>query len=358
MVRHGGYLEAGLISVVVPVYNAEKTIVDTIESVLAQSYANIELILSDDGSTDESAKICERYVRDDSRVKLVIGENSGPSAARNRALPFVGGEFVFFLDADDTLLPDAISGLLSQQRKTGADIVVGDFVKLVGGKAVESDHHLFFDGDLTMGEGDIRRYVVDFYLTSPNRYPLFVYVWGRIFRTSLVFDGGVFFDEGLRSYEDVKFNFDVLRHVKRLDFYCAPVLMKSVNKHDGYAIGKLVGLARGWQQFGYVDALNSVRAYLGGGEEGCGKDERLFNSAFVVYTIITLIRLGGGVGFENWKNMRGLVKRILSYKELHEGLRFYRPQPGNSVVLPWLLRFRLVVPLVIMCVVKFRLRYK
>lgn len=92
-----------LVSIIVPVYNAEKYVEASIKSVLDQTYQNLELILVDDGSRDASAEICGHWARKDARVKCVYQENAGVGAARNRGLELAAGEFIAFLDADDYL---------------------------------------------------------------------------------------------------------------------------------------------------------------------------------------------------------------------------------------------------------------
>ena len=95
-----------MISIIIPLYNKEQTIRQSIESVLSQSFRNIELIVVDDGSTDKSVSVAESI--DDSRLKLIKQENAGPSAARNTGLRCARGEWVVFLDADDELCDDAL----------------------------------------------------------------------------------------------------------------------------------------------------------------------------------------------------------------------------------------------------------
>lgn len=115
------------VSIIVPVYKVEKYLHQCIDSVLSQDYTDIELILVDDGSPDQSGAICDSYAVQDKRVKVIHKENGGLSSARNAALPYVCGNFVFFLDSDDYLAPSAINHLMSLQLKTGADIVVGNY---------------------------------------------------------------------------------------------------------------------------------------------------------------------------------------------------------------------------------------
>ena len=105
------------VSVIIPAYNVESCIFRAFESALGQSYKNIEVVVVDDGSTDATWEVIQRYATQDSRVVAVSKENGGVSSARNRALELASGDYVVFLDSDDWLEPDAIEYLLNLQSK-------------------------------------------------------------------------------------------------------------------------------------------------------------------------------------------------------------------------------------------------
>ena len=91
------------ISVIVPIYNSASTLNETLECLINQTYQNLEIILINDGSTDGSINICKKYQKKDKRIILISQKNTGVGAARNRGLDKAQGEYVFFLDADDTI---------------------------------------------------------------------------------------------------------------------------------------------------------------------------------------------------------------------------------------------------------------
>lgn len=113
------------ISVIVPVYNKEKYLNNCLDSILSQTYDNIELLLVDDGSTDGSAAICDDYAKKDSRVRVIHKQNGGVSSARNLGIESAGGDHITFCDADDELLPTALSDMYDAAQKYSADITVG-----------------------------------------------------------------------------------------------------------------------------------------------------------------------------------------------------------------------------------------
>lgn len=116
-----------LVSVVIPVYKVESYVGACIESVIMQSYSNLEIILVDDGSPDCSGIICDKYAKHDSRIKVIHNENQGVSAARSCGVRNAHGAWLTFLDSDDTLPVDAVESLLSIALKNNCGIVIGFF---------------------------------------------------------------------------------------------------------------------------------------------------------------------------------------------------------------------------------------
>lgn len=114
-----------LVSVIIPVYNSERYLSDCIDSVLSQSYTNIEIILVDDGSTDSSPQICNDFCKNYKNILVLHQKNSGVSAARNAGVSLSNGEYITFLDSDDMLTKNAISSLLCSALKSNADLTIG-----------------------------------------------------------------------------------------------------------------------------------------------------------------------------------------------------------------------------------------
>lgn len=115
-----------IVSVIVPVYNVEQYLRRSVDSILAQTYQNIEVILVDDGSTDDSGKICDEYAARDSRIIVIHQENRGVSAARNAGLDRCSGEYVSFVDPDDWIEKDMFRDMLRAIEEQNADLAVCD----------------------------------------------------------------------------------------------------------------------------------------------------------------------------------------------------------------------------------------
>lgn len=112
------------VSIIVPVYNAEKYLERCIQSILGQTYQNIELILVNDGSTDGSLAICKRFADQNDKIKLISKENAGHSEARNTGLDYATGGLISFIDDDDWVKKDCIQHLIDQMNKYGSDIAI------------------------------------------------------------------------------------------------------------------------------------------------------------------------------------------------------------------------------------------
>lgn len=140
--------ENGLVSVIVPVYNVEKYISKCIQSICEQTYNNIEIILVDDGSTDNSGIICDEYEKKDVRIKVIHKENTGVSATRNMGIDKSTGDYICFVDGDDYVMSDYIEYMLEQLIENNADIALttqmfGNFDE----KQVEKDEMKIWNGE-------------------------------------------------------------------------------------------------------------------------------------------------------------------------------------------------------------------
>ena len=121
-----------LISVIVPVYNVEDYLDQCMESIVGQNYPHLEILMVDDGSTDNSGALCDQWAERDKRIRVIHQENGGLSAARNTALDAMSGELVIMVDSDDVLHPDAVSILLQAIQAQHADVAIGSFVVFDG----------------------------------------------------------------------------------------------------------------------------------------------------------------------------------------------------------------------------------
>lgn len=191
------------VTLIVPVYRAERYIRKCVDSILGQTYGNIELLLVDDGSPDNSGEICDEYADKDKRVRVFHEENSGVSTARNLALDNVGGKWVMFVDSDDWLEPDCLSMCVETAEKNNLDLLQ------FASKRVDDEGNILLDEKYE----DTGRLSSDEYINSADR--LSVCVWGNLLRNDIIRENHIRFDKDLKLGEDQLFIFRYAFHCKR-----------------------------------------------------------------------------------------------------------------------------------------------
>lgn len=195
------------ISVIVPAYNAEETLERCIISILQQTYRNIELIIINDGSTDNSGEIVERYYTVDKRIVLINQENAGVSAARNQGIFRATGEWITFVDADDYLEKECLSIAISRARQVRAELVLWNRMDVYRNRMEEKRVFGGMEGGKVLREELIEKV---FYNTDGNLEMCSVYC--RLFQRELILENNILFDEELIQGEDLVFMLDYLMH--------------------------------------------------------------------------------------------------------------------------------------------------
>ena len=191
-----------LVSVIVPIYNTEKYLDRCIKSIVNQTYKNLEIILVDDGSTDNCPSICDNWAKIDSRINVIHQKNSGVSAARNAALDLASGEYIGFVDSDDFIEPDMYSLLVQKSVDTDAGCASCGFVfDYIDGR----DSVLIKSEDFVLnGEDILKNYIAD-KLIRPETA-------NKIYKKSL-FDN-VRFNPDIHYAEDLLINYELLKNAK------------------------------------------------------------------------------------------------------------------------------------------------
>lgn len=190
------------ISVIVPVYNAEKWLHRCIDSILAQTFTDFELLLIDDGSTDGSGAICDEYGIQDQRVRVFHKPNGGVSSARNLGLDNAKGGWISFVDSDDWIETEYLGCLL--HNANGADLSICDFI-IKGSNEVWPDK--IEDGVITTDK-------LAYFYTEIFPYCYLTAPWIKLYKKSIIEDSKIRFNENISTLEDTIFVLDYLRKVK------------------------------------------------------------------------------------------------------------------------------------------------
>lgn len=195
-----------MVSIIIPFYNAEVSIGDCIRSILSQKYKEYEIILIDDCSTDNSYLICKKYAECDSRIKLIrLRKNSGVSVARNKGLENSLGEYITFVDADDTIHPLYLAEMVLQLEREKTDIVVCGNFECEGGRNIDVSPVEGKSVIISEKEAIIKLF---------NNGGVQPVVWAKLFKKMIITDNQLKFSEDIAISEDIKFVFEYLIHCK------------------------------------------------------------------------------------------------------------------------------------------------
>ena len=219
-----------LVSVIVPIYNAKDHIARCVESIRRQTYENLEILLLNDGSEDVSLPVCQMFARVDKRITLIDKANSGVAATRNLGLRYATGEYLQFVDADDTLLPNATELLVDRAQRFAADLVIAHYNRITPARA--------------RGEGEIQRpprpdkvQTFGFLLEGPMDKQAFAaglmqepasfyygVMWNKLYRADIVHaHDDILCAEDLDWSEDLYFNLSYIRYAERFYALSTPI---------------------------------------------------------------------------------------------------------------------------------------
>lgn len=167
-------------SILIPVYNVEKFIEECLDSIRAQTFGDFEVILVDDGSTDSSGEICDKYADEDSRFRVIHKENRGLISARRAGVAQAKGDYCVFVDSDDAVKPELLATLNDYIERFCADIVLYSFVYYDGEKTKSRGKQLFEDG--TLFEKETKKLLLDKFISGSDYYA----IWTKCIRTDIV----------------------------------------------------------------------------------------------------------------------------------------------------------------------------
>ena len=208
-------MDQPLLSVIIPVYNAQGCLSLALESVFNQNIQDMEIILVNDGSKDDSLSLCRQYAARDGRIVVIDQQNAGPGAARNAALKVAKGRYISFVDSDDSLQPGAYRNMLDAIQEDDACMVIAHFNILMNNQVFDRG---YIKQDTCLD-------LEDFFHALAYRPGSYYYsaLWNKLYKRQIVQENQLVFDSALSWGEDFKFNMAYYRHIKKVRFVKEPV---------------------------------------------------------------------------------------------------------------------------------------
>lgn len=357
------YHKNAKISVIMPVYNAEKYLKRSVESVINQTYKNIELILVNDASTDSSLKLCEDYALADNRIKVFSNiNNGGPAMSRNNGIKQATGEYIFFIDADDYIELDTFETLITEFDKADIDLVMSNFSKLIDGKVIKQNvvfnlQNKSFKGaekELSMSEMDE---FVRHFLKYPSSH-LISYCWARLFKRSIIADNNILVNENMRLFEDLVFHLKYLQYCRKVLFINQNLYIYAIHDTHISASMNIINADSLLHDMALFD--EHTREYFlknGKKQVNIKTIEQEIGHAIVHYVIIFLIRSCRLITADNKRKIYAEISKLINSQVFRKHINSYKPSKGNSRMLPVLMKLKFVKLMMHICQRKAFKRY-
>lgn len=242
-----------MISIIIPIYNVEKYLSKCIESLVGQTYKDIEIILINDGSPDHCLSICEQYSKKDNRIIVIDQENKGVSAARNAGLKMAKGEYIGFVDPDDWIAVDMYEGLHSVIKQSDVDMVICGYEYYSEDGALDEKRKYPIRENEIINQKEVMNRFFDMPPTIRHG------VVNKLFKKELLI--GQMFKEGLHSSEDVFFLNEYVQKIQKAGVVHQPYYKNLVRQgsatHGGLSINSLADSFEAHERM-YLD---SIRRY-------------------------------------------------------------------------------------------------
>lgn len=290
-----------LISVIVPVYNVEKYLNKCVDSIINQTYKNLEIILVDDGSPDNCGKICDDYAKKDSRIRVFHKENSGVSSARNLGINNSTGNWIAFIDSDDWIEEKYFEIMLDKAKKENADIVICGYNKIWKNKIEPINTSM---GDKVYNS---KEYLINCLYPQTG----FGFCHMKIIKKDCI--GQALFDEKIAVGEDALFNIEISKNIEKVVFLSKPLYNYRNNENS---------LVKRFDQNyakKYLQSMKECKEYLFNNYNEDEIIQKYYN--FVAFHVM-LVAVNYCYHPNNEiKNKRKLLKEICEYDEFKDGIR-------------------------------------
>ena len=234
-----------LVSIIVPVYNVAEYLAECLDSVISQSYNQIEVILIDDGSTDGSEAICDEYAQRDKRIKVIHNSNHGVGYSRNAGLQMAVGECIAFVDPDDYLEGNFLEKMVGRLVEHRVDIVACNYSYVKHGAIIA--HTVNIDNKIVCKEEICEHVFIDNAIGG--------FVWNKLFRANII--KGIFFEETMNICEDTFYFMNVLSHQPKVYYMESPLYYYRIRENS--AVNKIENIFDEDNNLKYASVFNQIK---------------------------------------------------------------------------------------------------
>lgn len=310
------------VSVIIPVYNVEKFLSKCVDSILAQTYSDFEVILVNDGSKDKSLEICREYEKKDNRIVVVDKENEGAGFARNAGLDVATGKYIMFIDSDDWIEGNMLEYLVELINQTSAEVAICNYFTEMPDGSGRFVVPINMEGD-TFITNDITKYIA--ILDDENKFP---YLWNRLYLRKIIEDNSIRFEKRFVTGQDLDFNLKYFRCVKTCILSNTPLY-----HYIKHGTGSLCARYKA-NLYEIVSELNERREEMYR-EFGMIENEEyktILGKTYVRYVSSCIPNMYRPDAPYNSKDRRALLKQIFNDKKLRSYMKTYTPEGGVSKI--------------------------
>lgn len=338
------------VTIIIPVYNSEHTIAKCIDSLKKQSYQNLQIIIINDHSTDQSLNNVYQAIGSDNKFEVINqNSNQGPSAARNLGIKNGTGKYLFFLDADDWLEHHAIETLVDLSMYSCCDLICANHIQefdngpIKKRAGIANTDHIFSHHDLLL-------YIKN-YLKSPYKYTLLVHCWGKLYDLNLVKNNNIRFNEALSQLEDINFNYQYLMHGNKVAYKYAFIYHHRISS-SSKSLSTLTGTEENAVKK-YLIAFSAIESFLKKhNHEALVQPKKEVSHLFITTLVITTIRLCKKMIHTPSLETYNKIAAISKSPEVASRLKFYTRGSNESMLIPIALKTNIPLLLVISGIIR------
>ena len=310
------------ISIIMPAYNCGNLIDRSIESLLNQTYTNFEVVIVDDGSTDNTGEYCDSWAKKDSRIKVIHKQNGGPSSARNVGISRATGDYVYFIDSDDALKPNGLEVLLETMQKDDVDLVICGYEVSCG----KESRQVCLPTRHGINSGDTQQFLEMF-----NKV-LFNSLCNKLFKKEKIKN---FLNEEIKWGEDLQFNLEYFKGVQTYTIIEDCLYIYYIYGNSGSLTS--MSLKKKYDQNikSIPERIKHVKALFGNNKlilsATCGDFVNV--SKEVIRDLV--------LNADNYKQVKKDMKSIINHSLLRKTLGYYVPDCRNDKIMKLLLKLKM-----------------